>query len=284
MPAKINEVGNKYGRLTVLEEAGKDKWGNILWLCQCDCGQTIITRGVDLRRNLVQSCGCFQKERTSIANKKNEMGKKYGRLTVLEQAGFDKSGSAKWKCQCSCGNIKIISGTSLRAGRTKSCGCNKKLPKGIAVYHDKILNMKRNAKARHLDWILSDDETMKFMKQKCYYCGISPMPSKKKQYLTNNFNGDFPSNGLDRIDNKKGYIPNNIVTSCRKCNFMKQAMNVSKFKNQIERIYKYINKKGIREQKIKLDELFLKERRGLKLKLHDIKKCSKSPGIRVGYI
>lgn len=52
-------------------------------------------------------------------------GKKFFRLTVLEKA--DKRGNEwYWKCQCDCGNICTIAGTSLRANRTKSCGCWKK--------------------------------------------------------------------------------------------------------------------------------------------------------------
>lgn len=54
-------------------------------------------------------------------------GKRFGRLTVLEQAEdyIKPNGEheAMWLCQCDCGNQKIILGTSLRHGRTKSCGC-----------------------------------------------------------------------------------------------------------------------------------------------------------------
>ena len=49
-------------------------------------------------------------------------GQVFGRLTVIEYYETRK-GRARWHCQCSCGNIKVIDGKSLRNGATKSCGC-----------------------------------------------------------------------------------------------------------------------------------------------------------------
>lgn len=55
------------------------------------------------------------------------INKKFNMLTVLEK---DEQRSSKkslyWICQCDCGNIKSIRGTSLRAGEIKSCGCLQK--------------------------------------------------------------------------------------------------------------------------------------------------------------
>ena len=48
-------------------------------------------------------------------------GNQYGRWTVLKYAG-----DSKWLCQCSCGNIKRIAGTTLKNGDSKSCGCYRK--------------------------------------------------------------------------------------------------------------------------------------------------------------
>ena len=56
----------------------------------------------------------------------NLVGRKFGRLTVLKCAGKNKHGYYLWLCKCGCGNEKIISGHSLKQGRTKSCGCWKK--------------------------------------------------------------------------------------------------------------------------------------------------------------
>lgn len=50
-------------------------------------------------------------------------GQRFGRLTVLERAKNDKLGRARWLCRCDCGKEKIVSGTNLRSGQTRSCGC-----------------------------------------------------------------------------------------------------------------------------------------------------------------
>lgn len=63
-------AGDKYGRLTVVELAGRDKGGGLLYLCKCDCGnEKIVVKG-NLVSGRTKSCGCFLKEETSRRRKK----------------------------------------------------------------------------------------------------------------------------------------------------------------------------------------------------------------------
>ena len=57
----INEIGNKYGKLTVLQRAEntQSKTQGAFWLCECECGNQIITSGKNLRLGHTQSCGCL---------------------------------------------------------------------------------------------------------------------------------------------------------------------------------------------------------------------------------
>lgn len=51
-------------------------------------------------------------------------GRIFGRLTVLYRYKDNASGGqAQWVCKCSCGNFKVIRGSSLRTKHTTSCGC-----------------------------------------------------------------------------------------------------------------------------------------------------------------
>jgi len=59
----VNRVGLRYGRLIVLEAAGRNKSGQYLWKCVCDCGNEIVTTSSSLSIGWTKSCGCFQKER-----------------------------------------------------------------------------------------------------------------------------------------------------------------------------------------------------------------------------
>ena len=108
---KINEIGNQYGKLTVIAEA-PSRNGRAYWLCQCECGKQKEISGTNLRTYGHIGCGCGQ-----ITDR---IGKKYGFLTVLEQLPDNQ-----WKCLCECGNITIASGNQLNKGHKLSCGCLK---------------------------------------------------------------------------------------------------------------------------------------------------------------
>lgn len=58
----IDERGNIYGRLTVMEHAGINKHGQQLWLCKCSCGNEATVFGGHLRSGDVKSCGCLKVE------------------------------------------------------------------------------------------------------------------------------------------------------------------------------------------------------------------------------
>lgn len=60
---KINLTKQKFGRLTALEEAGRDKWGNVLWKCMCECGKTTIVYCGSLKNGNTKSCGCLTRGR-----------------------------------------------------------------------------------------------------------------------------------------------------------------------------------------------------------------------------
>lgn len=56
---RIDETGKTYGLLTVMEYAGSTPKQDALWLCKCQCGNTKIVNGRDLRNGHTSSCGCL---------------------------------------------------------------------------------------------------------------------------------------------------------------------------------------------------------------------------------
>ena len=58
MNNKINEIGNKYGRLLIVDPAPSVN-GKAYWLCRCDCGNEHTAMGKLLRAGKVKSCGCW---------------------------------------------------------------------------------------------------------------------------------------------------------------------------------------------------------------------------------
>jgi hypothetical protein len=59
----IDLTGQRFGRLTVIARAeNSETRRGARWLCGCECGKTKIIPGNELRRGLIRSCTCLQKE------------------------------------------------------------------------------------------------------------------------------------------------------------------------------------------------------------------------------
>ncbi len=132
MGAKINEIGNTYGYLTVIDTA-PSKNNRAMWLCKCKCGNECVVSGKELRSGHTKSCGCLKREATIKRNMERGggdlTGQRFGKLTVL---GFEKwldrnngHRDRMWRCKCDCGNECVVNHRYLRFGDTESCGCTK---------------------------------------------------------------------------------------------------------------------------------------------------------------
>lgn len=116
---RVNRTGERYGKLTVLEEFHIDK---ILWYkCICDCGNIVEIKGSDIVHR--KSCGCLKSPYHS-----DFVGKRYGRLVVTEML-FDYDGTKKVyvKCDCDCGTKDyIVPLFEIALGCRTTCGCYRK--------------------------------------------------------------------------------------------------------------------------------------------------------------
>lgn len=141
-------------------------------------------------------------------------GKKFNRLTVLsrEENKKENSGSkSRWLCQCECGKTTIVTGTRLRTGKTKSCGCfqrettsrSNSTHKGPGT---RLYNTWRSMKARCYIPTCSNYE---------YYGGrgikvcsewLNNFEKFKVWALENGYKKNFT---IDRIDVDKDYSPEN---------------------------------------------------------------------------
>jgi len=241
--AFIDLTGNRYGRWMVLERTGNDKRGRARWLCRCDCGNEKIVAGASLRSGASRSCGCLQKERASRAGFVDLTGHRYGRLTVVKRMASNKHGQTTWLCKCNCGNEVIVLSNNLRSGNTKSCGCLNKervreahlLPEGVAAFNELFTRMQRNAEERNLEWQLTREQVRYLTKQSCYYCGAEPSKVSHRPQ----FNGTYVYNGIDRVDNAKGYTVDNVVPCCEHCNYAKRTRSVEQFRDWVIKVYEH---------------------------------------------
>jgi hypothetical protein len=74
-------AGKKFNMLTVIEKVGKDKWGSILWLCKCDCGNFTTLTSCSIKTGGTRSCGCLR-----ITNRV-EVGKKCRKMCKYDLSG-----------------------------------------------------------------------------------------------------------------------------------------------------------------------------------------------------
>jgi len=242
MAKKLDLTGQKFGRLTVIQESGKTRSNRTAWLCQCDCGNIVSVDVSSLRNGSTKGCGCLNSRFVEEIP-----GTRYGRLVVvgrgdnLKRKNGKAATQATWVCRCDCGNEVAVTGHSLRSGNTESCGCLRRdrakeknsLPKGASAKNRAIAVMISNAVKRDIAWELSNEQVSELIQQDCHYCGVSPMHTSKGR------NGNYVYNGLDRVDNSKGYAIDNVVPCCIICNNAKRTLSLSDFLNWVKRVYEY---------------------------------------------
>ena len=171
-------------------------------------------------------------------------GRKFERLLVLED--FVKGKRSFTKCLCDCGANKEVRASHLISKQTRSCGCLKSemtskrtsLPSGTASFNQLFTSYKRGAMRRSYIFELTKEEFKNLTSSNCFYCGIPP----ERVHIGKGSYSPYVCNGVDRVDNSKGYIIENCVPCCKNCNIAKSTMGKSEFLDWVERVYKYNNK------------------------------------------
>lgn len=185
--------------------------------------------------------------------KENLRGEVFGRLTVIEFAGWRqyKSGtrSSLWKCRCECDEKEVcVTAKELKSGHTSSCGCLQKETRQkvglrsrqstpdnpVAARNYAYESTKRGCKDRNLCWELTFDQWQAIVKQNCYYCNAEPSPYVPNHRASRY--GLFLCNGIDRYWNNEGYVINNCVPCCWTCNRLKGGMDGDEFIDHINKI------------------------------------------------
>ena len=175
------------------------------------------------------------------------VGNTFGKLLALEELQKTKKGRF-FQCKCQCGDLRRVRGVDLRVGRIVECGrCvrtkssidRRGLKKGESGLNILYADYRRNAGERGLTWSLSREEVERLFRGACFYCSALPsnhVSTGKKRQLGVELWGDFIYNGIDRIDNTRGYYIGNTVSCCFQCNTAKMDMKASAFDSWIKTV------------------------------------------------
>ena len=170
------------------------------------------------------------------------IGQEFSRWLVLHKDTEVSGSGAKWICKCSCGTIRSVKSSSLRAGTSSSCGCKtkermrgKKLPVGESSFNEVYSRYSGNAKKRGRVFEFSKEEFRDITSKPCHYCGVLPSKVSRDRFNT----GSYTYNGIDRFDNSIGYTIENGVPCCEACNRAKLMMTASDYIKLCKRVAKY---------------------------------------------
>jgi hypothetical protein len=155
----------------------------------------------------------------------DRLGLRYGRLVVLERAArIEGRSEARWLCQCDCGKTTVVRGRLLGNGTTQSCGClmverviaanttHGMSPRGrTPTYQSWKAFKNRVTNSNHADWpnyggrgIDADPRWLASFA--AFFADMGTRPQGRT---------------LDRIDNERGYWPDN----CRWATASEQRRN-----------------------------------------------------------
>ena len=157
----------------------------------------------------------------------NYKGKKIGRLEVLERSSRPEKNYSSvyvwWTCKCDCGSVVVRRSDSLtrsiRESYIASCGCYKRehingMNSRFALRpFEALYNIFTRCALKRGETFITYDEFVAFTENKeCHYCGDT------LRWREIGARGKFSGYNIDRKDNRIGYVKENCVPCCGRCN------------------------------------------------------------------
>lgn len=150
-------------------------------------------------------------------NPDDYIGKRFGKLIVVSFAEMRNGRHSFWNCVCDCGNTTVTAGYRLKNGTCRSCGCISKEEDGIFKQKHYMSSnrlysewAKMKYRSYNTNWYNAHRYAEKGITLCSEWLEFEPF---MRWALENGYRDDLT---LDRIDNSKGYAPDNCRWADRK--------------------------------------------------------------------
>lgn len=186
------------------------------------------TTAKEIAEFLDRSTSCINAYVQKIKLKKPQIdlvGQKFGKLKIIEKY-LPRGGGVFWVCECDCG--KRVKYQTERFKNVQSCGCLRleKITKSFGHISGSFFSMvKRNAVIRKLEFSITMKDLDELIVKQNFKCALSDLPIK---IVAGRRNTETTAS-VDRIDNKKGYVVDNIQFVDKRINYMKWKFSDEEF-------------------------------------------------------
>lgn len=176
---------------------------------------------------------------------KNKLdGQRFGMWAVIADSGQRKGGNIIWVCRCDCGVERLMRADNLKRGASKSCGCDTRESHGMAgskTYQVWAAMWKRTTNP-------NDSGYKNYMARGISVCERWRSFSKFLEDM-----GEVPSGKfIDRIDNDKGYSPDNCRWATRtENNRNRRSCRYVYFRGQFRRLWDIAEMVGMKTSVIR---------------------------------
>jgi hypothetical protein len=174
----------------------------------------------------------------------NNIKPNYGRLKIIKEAPIRKN-HRYMLCQCECGTIKEVALTSLKQGFTLSCGCFGKEQRRKALTTHGLTKTPEYWVFQHMHQRCENPKDAEYHNYGKRGICVSPRWKTVDVFYKDMGPRPSPQHSLDRIDNNKGYYPENCRwTTSQTQNNNKRVNKIISFQGESLTVTQWATKLG----------------------------------------
>lgn len=232
-------IGDTFGKLTVLDNTKVKIKNSYYYKVQCSCGKEYLVQCMSLVHDKTTQCkSCAVLNKRTLIN----VGDSYNNWTVIE-SNIVINKQLRHRVRCSCGNERLITSSQLTSNN-KYIQCKKcndgKLLNGFRTGF--LVKIQRNAILRNKEFSsdLTPEYLYNLLESQNFKCALSGEELLPLDGSLDHKQQDM-NISLDRIDASKGYIIDNVQWVTKQINWAKNTLNNEDFVALCSKVVNYVN-------------------------------------------